>query len=531
MSENTNRSGIPIKQYYMPGDASSGSAGEAEAPGSFPFTRGIRPHMTGGWIQRELSGEGEPKRSNEQLKYLIGKGQTGIDVIGDSPTMGVLDPDHPLAENAVGTQGVSLCCFEDYRHLLKDIPLDRISVSSSVPPLFALTGLYLTAKENGTPTDKLRGSVLQPPFYAEDCGYAQQKCIDLRLRIALDCMEFAASEMPRFHSYVEDTYFFSESGLNAVEEMALGFIEIRYLVREMIKRGVEVDRFAPRIAVLVNCGMDLFEEIAKIRATRKLYARMMKEEFGAKDPRSMAVVITSHTSGLSLTAQQPFGNIIRGTAQALALVMAGVQAIEVSAFDEAYRTPSEASHLIGLRTQQIIHLESKTADVTDPLGGSYYIESLTNDMEEKIWAMIQEIESLGDPAQLVEQGYFKKIFMNAMERHAGEVDSGEIKKVGLNVHTIPEEEDTILRDIAEEKIEPCRERIEFIKKYKEGRDQAKIKDVWRMVLDSARDKSVNIVQAAAEATKAGATMGEISGMLRMGYGQPYDPYGFIESPL
>ena len=343
------RSGIALKPVYSPED-SKGLDYQANlnSPGAFPYTRGRQADRRGGWIQRELSGEGEPSRSNEQLRYLLEKGQMGIDVIGDSPTMACMDPDHPLAMNTVGTQGVSLCCLQDYRELYKDLPLDSISISASVPSPFALAGLYLVAKEDNIRPDKLRGSVLQAPFYAEDCGYSMHMPFRLRLRLSCDSIEFCAKAMPKFHSFVEDTYFFSEAGLNVVEEMALGFVEIRHIVRDLLKRGVDIDSFAPRIAILVNCSMDFFEEIAKIRATRRLFARIMKEEFGAKDPRSWAAVITCHTSGLSLTAQQPFNNIVRGALQALALVLAGVDAMEISAFDEAYRTPSPESHLVAL---------------------------------------------------------------------------------------------------------------------------------------------------------------------------------------
>jgi methylmalonyl-CoA mutase N-terminal domain/subunit len=378
MADQHSRSNIPLKALYTPEDIKNLDYDEQlNAPGSYPFTRGQRAAVGRGWIHRELSGEGDPAKSNQQLRYLISQGQMGIDVIGDSPTMAWMDPDHPLAAHAVGTQGVSLCCRRDYQELYKDLPLDTVSVSASLPPPLAVAGLYLAARDDGFPVPKLRGSVLQWPFYAEDCGYTVHMPFQLRLRLSLDCIEFCTKEMPKFHAFLEDTYFFSEAGLNGVEEIALGLIEIRYIVRKLIERGVDIDSFAPRIAILVNCSMDFFDEIAKIRATRRLFARMMKEEFGAKDPRSQAVVITCHTSGLSLTAQQPFNNIVRGTVESLAMVLAGVHAIEISAFDEAYRTPSPESHLVGLRTQQVIHLETGVAKVMDPLGGSYYLESLT----------------------------------------------------------------------------------------------------------------------------------------------------------
>ena len=532
MGQNFTQSKIPLKPVYTPDDLRDFDyQRQLNGPGAFPYTRGRSADLyaKGAWIQRELSGEGEPSRSNEQLKYLIAKGQTGIDVIGDSPTQGCIDPDHPIAANAVGTQGVSLCCFQDYRELFKDLPLDAITISSSVHPVFAISGLYLTAKENRVDPRKIRGSAVQAPFYCEDCGYSVQMPFRLRLRMTSNSIEFCSREMPRFHAFLEDTYYISEAGLDSVEEMALGFIEIRHVVRDLLKRGLPVDSFAPRIAILLNCRMDFFEEIAKIRATRRLFARMMKEEFGAQDPRSLAVVITCHTSGLSLTAQQPFNNIVRGAIETLALAMAGVQAIEISAFDEAYRIPSPEAHLIGLRTQQVIHLESNVTKVVDPLAGSYFIEVLTDDVEKRIWDMVLRIEALGDPAVLSDKGWFKNLFHKAMERYAKQIRDQELFKVGVNVHQVPDEEDTLLKEVVESKIEPSWERIEKIKDFKNRRDQEKVREALHGVYEKAKDEGENLMYPIVEATAAGATMGEISGTLRRAYDYQYDPFGVMES--
>lgn len=526
MGERRSRSGIPLRPYY---EGEPGTGGPVP-PGQYPYTRGRRDTApdTGGWIQRELSGEGEPGRSNAQIKYLISKQQTGIDVIGDSATMGMLDPDHPLAAGSVGTQGVSLCCKADYLALFRDLPLADLSVSSSVPAIFAMTGLYIAAKSMGVAPERLRGSVLQAPFYAEDCGYAMHMPFDLRVRLAADVMQFCAVEMPKFHSYVEDTYFFSESGLDGVEEMALGFVEIRYLVRQLLHRGVSIDSFAPRIAILVNCSMDFFEEIAKIRATRRLFARMMREEFGAQDPRSWSVVLSCHTSGLSLTAQQPFNNIVRGAIQALAMVLGGVQALEISAFDEAYRTPSRESHLVALRTQQVIEQESGVARVVDPLGGSHYLEALTDEMERRIGALVREIEAKGPPAVLSDQGWFRKFFRDAMERYYKRISQGDLKLVGMNIHQVAPEEDTLLRGVTEQKLSPCVERVTKIRAFKAGRDGERVRRGLQQVLAAAQRPEVNLVPPVIAATEADCTMGEIAGTLRQAYGWPSDPHGHLQ---
>jgi methylmalonyl-CoA mutase N-terminal domain/subunit len=517
------RSGVLLEPHYSSAD------GQRERPGAFPFTRGraAHAHATGTWIQRELSGEGDARQSNQQIHYLVDHGQTGIDVIGDSPTQAMMDPDHPLARAAVGTQGVSLCCKDDFAELFRGVPFDRVSVSSSVPPIIALAGLKLAARAAGFPIDRLRGSILQVPLYSEDCCYAIHLPVEFRVRMSLDAITYCAQAMPRFHSYVEDTYFFSESGLTPVEEMALGFVQIRHLTRRLVARGVPVDAFAPRIAILVNCGMEFFEEIAKIRATRRLFAKMMRDEFGATDPRSWSVAVTSHTSGLSLTAQQPANNIVRGTLQALSLVFAGVQALEISAFDEAFRTPSCEAHLVGLRTQQIIDLETGAARVSDPLGGSYFVEAMTDAIEARIRARVDEIEATGNPEQLSRDGYFKAIFHKAMEESQRLIDSGEIPVVGVNVHRIPDEDDILLRDVTERKIEPCEEQIERIVAFKRSRDLAQVTGVLDRVVAAVRSEA-NLVPVVTDALDVGATVGEITGTMRVGLGLAYDPYGLAE---
>lgn len=524
---------IPLKPFYRPEDTEAISyPTDLNDPGAYPYTRGSRPGAKkGAFIQRELSGEGSPSHSNAQLKFLLAQGQNGVDVIGDSPTMSWIDPDHPLAQHATGTQGASLCCLRDYRELYQDIPLEEISVSNSLPAPFAIAGLYLTAKERGLDAGKLRGSVVQFILYGEDCSYAVHLPLALRLRLTCDSIQFCSAEMPRFHPFLEDTYFISEGGIDPAEEMALGFIEIRYVVRELLRRGVSIDSFAPRIALLVNCSMDLFEEIAKIRASRRIFGRMMKEEFGAQDPRSMAVVIASHTSGLSLTAQQPFNNIARGALQALALVLSGVQAIEISAFDEAYRTPTPESHLVSLRTQQVIELEAGVTKVADPLGGSYYVESLTNRMEERILAMVSAIEAEGDAGELSENGRFRSMFVSAMERYADRLKSGERQVVGLNVHQIPEEEDVLLKDVTQRKIEPWHGRIADVRAYKRAREQAPVRASLREIAAAAGDPEQELMGPILAATQAGATLGEMVGSMRVGVNAPYDPFGKLESPL
>jgi methylmalonyl-CoA mutase N-terminal domain/subunit len=303
----------------------------------------------------------------------------------------------------------------------------------------------------------------------------------------------------------------------------LGFVQLRHLVRKLLARGIAIDSFAPRIALLVNCGMDFFEEIAKIRATRRLYAKMMRDEFGATNPRSMSAAITSHTSGLSLTAQQPINNVVRGAVQALALVLAGVQAIEISAFDEAFRTPSKDAHMVGLRTQQILDLEAGVAKVLDPLGGSYFVETLTDQISERIRARIDEIEARGDPEELSTGGFFRDIFHRAMEDSRHGVEHGDIAVVGVNVHKLAEQEDTLLRDVATAKIETWHRHTRTIEAFKRERDISRL----RTGLDGvavATAGSVNLIPAVIDALDASATIGEIVTTMRRALAMPPDMF-------
>jgi methylmalonyl-CoA mutase N-terminal domain/subunit len=515
----TTRSGIPLSRFY------SAPNGRGEQPGVFPYTRGrmASPHTEGAWIQRELSGEGDGARSNEQIRYLLENGQTGIDFVGDAPTQSMLDPDHPLTRNAVGTQGVSLCCKQDYLDLFDGVSFDGVSISTSVPAVFALSGLTLAAREASFPLDKIRGSVLHAPLFVEDCGYAWHLPVEVRVRMALDSIEYCTQYMPKYHAYLEDTYFFAESGLTPVEEMALGFVQMRHLIRKLIARGVSVDSFAPRIAFLVDCGMDFFEEIAKIRATRRIYALMMRNEFGAQNERSMSIAISGHTSGLSLTAQQPANNVVRGTLQALSLVLGGVQALEISAFDEAFRPPSKEAHIVGLRTQQIIDLESGAAKVLDPLAGSYFVEQLTDELEARIRARIDEIEAMGDPEALTNQGFFRDIFHQAMKDAHRLVETGEMSMVGVNVHAMSEVDDTLLRDVSTSKIEPWHGHTQRIERFRCERNIARtcagLDGVTR-----AMTSSDNLVEAVVEAFDASASVGEIVTTMRRAVGISSDVF-------
>ncbi len=520
----TSASGIPLEPFYRPVDRPYDGD-----PGEYPFTRGrLRPPhgRPGGWIQRELSGEGSPARSNEQMLALLAHGALGVDVIGDNPTMSALDPDHPMCVPAVGTTGVSLCRRQDFVELLDGIPLDRITLSHSLPAAFAIAGQYLASPAHGIDPKVLRGSAIQAPLYSEDCSYSTFLPYAVRMRLALDSITFALTEMPRFHAFLEDTYYISDGGLDVVEEMSLGLLEIREICRRLTARGLAVDAFAPRIAILVNCRMDVFEEIAKIRATRRMFARMMREEFGAKDPRSWSVNVAVHTSGLTLTAAQPANNIVRGAVQALAMAMAGVQGLEISTFDEPFRTPSAIAHQLAIRTQQIIQAETNVAAVEDPLGGSWYVEALTDELERRIDEAVRRMESLGDVGSLVEGGYFRGIFTHAMDRHSTSVHSGQLRLVGVNEHVVPADEDTFLREVAEERFEPDLAHVERVRAWRATRAPGPLAAALDRVRDAAHKPDADLMAPIVAALDADATIGEITGCLREGQGLPADPFEF-----
>jgi methylmalonyl-CoA mutase N-terminal domain/subunit len=533
MTQTRTGSGIPLQPFYGPAPMNADYAGIGD-PGTYPFTRGrLRPAhgRPGGWIHRELSGEGSPRRSNAQLRELLAHGALGVDVIGDNPTMSALDPDHPMCMPAVGTTGVSLCRKQDFIELFDGIPLDRITFSHSLPPAFALAGQYLAARHVGLRPEVLRGSAIQPPLYSEDCSYSTFLPFAIRMRLTLDSITFSLREMPRFHAFLEDTYYISDGGLDVVEEMSLGLLEIREICRRLLDRGIAIDSFAPRIAILVNCRMDLLEEIAKIRATRRLYARMMRDEFGATDPRSWSANIAVHTSGLSLTAAQPANNIVRGAVQALAMAMAGVQALEISTFDEPFRTPSAVAHQLAIRTQQIIQTETNVGAVEDPLGGSWYLESLTDELDRRIDAEVRRLEALGDVGELVENGYFRSIFTAAMDRHSTAVQSGQLSIVGVNEHVVPPESDRFLRDVAEERFEPDREHIDRIREWRRGREEAPLTTTLEGVRRAAADPAADLMGPIVAALDADATIGEITGSLREGHGLPADPFEGARRPV
>jgi methylmalonyl-CoA mutase N-terminal domain/subunit len=518
---------IARRLVYGPADVEVDYQRDLGDPGDYPYTRGSRPPRQKGapseQVIRALSGEGPARRSNEQFHYLLEHGATGLDVIGDTPTMASMDPDHPYAKHSVGNQGVSLCRADDWVELYKNLPLDDVSVSHSLPTSFGVAGMYVAAKRLGWDPKILRGSMILAPLFSEDTSYSHNIPLELHMRLAVDATIFSTQEMPRFHPFVEDTYFISDGSVTAIDEMALGFIELREVVRRILAKGVDIDSFAPRIALLVNCGMDFFGEVAKIRASRRLYAEMMRDEFGAKDPRSLAINVAAHTSGATMTREQLVNNVVRGACQTIALTMAGVRAMEISAFDEAIRTPSQAAHMVSIRTQQVVQIETGAGDVADPLGGSYYVESLTAEMARRIKERYESIEALGDVVELADGGFFRAIFADAMVERSREVMDGRRLVVGVNAAQMDPADDVLLRDIAHERIEPHYEVAAEVAHWRTTRDQPALVAALDALEVIGRDETRNVTGGIVDALEAGATVGECIGVLREAYGAPYDP--------
>jgi methylmalonyl-CoA mutase N-terminal domain/subunit len=529
---------LKYKPFYTPADIKNlvyeHHLGD---PGSYPYTRGKYPEMYRRkvWIQRTLTGEGSPSKTNKILKELLAQGATAIDVVTDNPTWACLDSDHPLAEFSVGTSGVPLCTLDDFRELFDGIPIDKISISfSTFNHPFVIAALSLIAEERGIAPSMLRGSITPELTYTDLMTYDAKVPIEMRLRLQVDTIRYCVKEMPKFYPLYIDTYFIAEALLDVVDEIALGIMSAKLIINETLKRGLNIDDFGPRIGWLASCHMDFFAEIAKFRALRRIWARMMREEYGAKNPKSMALTITCHTSGIELTAQQPILNIVRGTIQALAAILGGVQAVEISCFDEPFRIPTREAAIISLRTQQIIEHEARIFEVADPLGGSYFIESLVNEIEQAVYNRLEEFKRAGDMLKLLKTGYFKNLFDDHLLKRQQLIESGELKKVGVNIFNVTPEEDFMykwIEGLTKELPKPCLEQIEKTKKLKRARDLSKLRAALRRLYYAAQDENENIVYPIKDALKAGATIQEITGVIRLAYNEPYDPFGNAEPPV
>jgi methylmalonyl-CoA mutase N-terminal domain/subunit len=509
---------IEYKEVYGPSDW----RGELPGPGEYPFTRGIHRDMYRGrlWTRRQQSGFGTPEESNERFKYLLEVGQTGINMDTDIGTKLGLDPDYPLAKADVGLQGTSLCTYEDMKALYAHIPLDQVSSTLIVQPPYSaviMSQYLLMAKERGIEWKKLIGTIMNcaltqfvgPTYQAITTFFP----IDLTIKVGLDLMEFIVPRMPRWNIVNINAYNIRETGVNAVQEAAFAISLAADYIKALIQRGLDVDSFARRMAFFSAAHMDLFEEVAKLRAMRRIWARMLKEKFSAKNDKTLWFRTAIQTSALPLTAQQPMNNIVRATLQTLAAVLAGAQSIHTTGYDEAYSLPTEESHKLSIRTQQIIAYETKVVNSVDPLGGSYLVESLTDQMEEKIWELMKVIEEKGGFIQCFKEGWVEEQINEARYKMAEAIENGEQPMVGVNIFREEGEEAKI--NLFRPESDMQRKRIEYIKDYREKRDQEPVQKSLQQLNDLVRKKpEINLFEPIMQAVEARATLQEIIDAMR-----------------
>lgn len=516
----TTLSGIEIEDLYTPEHLENiNYLSEIGFPGEYPFTRGVQPTMYRGrfWTFRQYSGFGTAADTNARFKYLLEHGQTGLSVAFDLPTQMGYDSDHPQSIGEVGKVGVAIDSLEDMETLFDGIPLDKVTTSMTINSTAAiLLAMYLAiAEKQGIPFDKLGGTI-QNDILKE---YVARGTFifppEPSMKIVTDIFEFCSKYVPSWNTISVSGYHIREAGANAVQEVAFTLANGIAYVEAAIKAGLDVDSFAGRISFFFNSHMDFLEEIAKFRAARRMWAKIMKNRFGAKKPQSMMLRFHTQTAGCSLTAQQPENNIIRVALQALASVLGGTQSLHTNSMDEAYALPSEKAVKIALRTQQLIAYESGVCDVVDPLAGSYYIEWLTSEIERRATEYINKIDEMGGVVKAIEQGYIQREIQNESYRYQLEVERGNRKIVGINIFTEPTEP---LKEILRVNPEVERLQIERLKRLRKNRNNAKVKDAL-MTLKRACESGENLMPPILDAVKSYATVGEITDVLRSVYGE------------
>ncbi len=517
-----NTSEFEIKRVYTPLDvADFDYMRDLGFPGEYPFTRGVHATMYRGrlWTMRQFSGFGTAEQTNRRFKYLLKEGETGLSIAFDYPTIMGYDSDHPMARGEVGKCGVAVSSLKDMEVLFDGIPLDKVTTSMTINgPAAMLLAMYIAVGDKqGVPREQLGGTT-QNDMLKE--FFAQKLCIfppKPSVKLVTDIIEYCARNLPRWNPISISGYHIREAGANAVQELAFTLYDGITYVESTLERGLKVDDFAPRLSFFFAAHNDFFEEIAKFRAARRLWAKIMRERFHAKNPRSWLLRFHTQTSGVALTAQQPLNNIVRVTLQALAAVLGGTQSLHTNSFDEALALPSELAVRIALRTQQIIAHESGVANTVDPLAGSYYVEALTNEMEEKAMEYIQKIDDMGGVYAAIEKGFFQHEIARSSYKYQREIDSKERIIVGVNEYTVEEGE---METIPILKIDPKveEEQIARLQKLKRERDNRKVKEVLEKLHYSA-EKNENLMPVIIKAVKAYATLGEICDVLRAVYGE------------
>jgi len=513
-------SGESLEPLYYPDKPSDDYLEKLGFPGQFPYTRGVHANMYRGklWTKRQFSGFGTPEETNSRYHSLLNKGQTGLSVAYDMPTLMGYDPDHPWAKGEVGKCGVSVASIKDMEQLFKDIDLGGISVSQTINgPAMILLAFYIAVAENqGVPLANLRGT-LQNDILKE--FIAQKEWIfppQPSMRIITDMMAFCSEHMPQFNTISISGYHIREAGSTAAQELAFTLADGFAYVEHAMAAGLDIDSFAPRLSFFFNSHLDFFEEIAKYRAARRIWAKRMKNKYGANNPRSWKLRFHAQTAGCSLTAQQPENNVARTGFQALAAVLGGTQSLHTNSMDETLALPTEKAAEIALRTQQLIAFETGVANVADPLGGSWFVESLTDHMETEAEKYFEEIENLGGVIPAIEKGYFQREIAYAASEYQQKIDDKELIHVGVNDFIKEDEEIEIpLLEIGDEAENV---QMESLTKLRKERDENMVQKALSRIQEACAN-SENIMPPIIEASKAFATMGEIVVAMKAEFGE------------
>ena len=519
----TTLSNIEVKRVYTPEDISHIEyTRHLGFPGMEPFTRGIHTTMYRGkiWTMRQFAGFGTAEDSNKRYKYLLEHGETGLSVAFDYPTLYGYDTDHPMARGEFGKCGVAISSLKDMEILFDGIPLDKITTSMTINgPAAILWAMYIaTAEKRGIPKEKIGGTI-QNDILKE---YIAQKSFifppEPSMRLIVDTFEYGMKYVPKWNTISISGYHIREAGSTAVQELAFTLADGLEYVKAAMQRGLQIDDFAPRLSFFFNSHNDFFEEIAKFRAARRIWARELKK-LGAKKPRSLWMRFHTQTAGCSLVAQQPENNIVRVTIQALAAVLGGTQSLHTNSMDEAYALPSEKAVRIALRTQQIIAEESNVVNTIDPLGGSYYVEWLTDKMEEEAYAYFDKIDALGGVIPAIKRGFFQKEIAKSAYRYQKEIDEQKRKVIGVNCYKAEEEVSIPLLKIDEE---GEKRHLARLRKVREERNQSKVEKALERLRKAAEGEE-NLMPYILEAVEAYATLGETCGVLREVFGEYKEP--------
>jgi methylmalonyl-CoA mutase N-terminal domain/subunit len=509
-----------IKNHYRPDDL-SGWDYETQLgdPGTYPYTRGIQRSLYRSrfWTMRQYAGFGSAEDTNKRFRYLLQQGQTGLSTAFDLPTQMGYDSDHELAQGEVGRVGVAIDSLEDMERLFEEIPLDRVSTSMTInATAFILLGLYVSvAKKRNIPLTEIAGTVQNDILkeYIARGTYIYPP--EFSMKLVTDIMEYCQKNVPKWNTISVSGYHIREAGSTSVQEIAFTIANGITYAEAALKAGLAIDDFAPRFSFFFSADNNLFEEVAKYRAARRMWARLMKEKFGAKSERSCQLRFHTQTAGSRLTAQQPQVNLSRVTLQALAAVLGGTQSLHTNAWDEALALPTEASALLALRTQQVIAHESGVVDTVDPLAGSYYIERMTDDIEKEALSYLDKIQNFGGMLKAIESGYIQKEIQESAYRAARAQESGEEVVIGVNSFRTEEEPITEILTINPEIERKQKERLQALRKRRNSKkvDQS-LKEIEQAVLNQE-----NIMEPLIEALSAYVTLGEVSDLLRKHFGE------------